>query len=231
MVYETLDSSPEHVEHKSETMNTEKFRITLNSICILIVAIIAVLSFSWSIPRQEKRGTYDTATEYMRELHVSYQGIKSDLVVATQHYIDSVAPNSGLRALVLVEKCEEYGIPVSFALAQGEVESHFGTKGLAFRTNSVWNVGAYDNTDIHNIRHKYSNPNDSVDTYLSLLDSNYLVNNTVEDLLESFVDINGNRYATDKYYESKLKTIYNHIQTNYHIDELQSKLNYYKVRL
>lgn len=212
-------------------MNIEKFRITLNSICILIVAIIAVLSFSWSFPKKEKDDAYDTATEYMRELHVSYQGVKSDLVDATQHYIDSVAPNSGLRALILVEKCEKYGIPISFILRQGELESHFGTKGLAYRTNSVWNVGAYDGHSFMDIPYKYANPNDSVEPYLQLLDSNYLQNKTVEDLLESFVDINGNRYATDKYYESRLKTIYKHIQTNYHIDELQSKLNYYKVRL
>ena len=125
-------------------MNIEKFRITLNSVCILIVAIIAVISFSWSFPREEKDDGYDTATEYMRELHMSYQGVKSDLVNITQHYIDSVAPNSGLRALILVEQCEKYGIPITFALAQGEVESHFGTTGLAFRTNSVWNVGAFD---------------------------------------------------------------------------------------
>lgn len=231
MVCKTLESYPKYVELKLEIMNIEKFRITLNSICILIVAIIAVLSFSWSLPKKEKDDTYDTATEYIRELHVSYQGVKSDLVDATQHYIDSVAPNSGLRALILVENCEKHGIPISFALAQGEIESHFGTKGLAFRTNSVWNVGAYDNTDIQDIRHKYNNPNDCVGPYLSLLDSNYLRDKTVEDLLESFVDINGNRYATDKYYESRLKTIYNYIRTNYHIDELQSKLNYYKVRL
>ena len=155
-------------------MNIEKFRITLNSICILIVAIMAVLSFSWSFPKKEKDNAYDTATEYMRELHVSYQGVKSDLVDATQHYIDSVAPNSGLRALILVEKCEEYGIPISFILGQGELESHFGTKGLAYRTNSVWNVGAYDEHSLTDISHKYANPNDSVEPYLQLLDSNYL---------------------------------------------------------
>lgn len=213
-------------------MNIEKFRITLNSICILIVAIIAVISFSWSYPREEKDdGLYDTAEEYMRELHTSYQGVKSDLVDVTQHYIDSVAPNSGLRALVLVENCEKYGIPVTFALAQGEIESHFGTKGLAFRTNSVWNVGAYDSYGIDDIQHRFGNPNDSVVPYLDLLVNNYLPGKIVEDLLENFVDINGNRYATDKYYESKLKTVYEHIQTNYHIDELQSRLNYYKVRL
>lgn len=212
-------------------MTTERFRITLNTVCILIVAIIAVMSFAWSFPKTEKEHGYNTAEEYIKELQVSYQGVKSDLVDATQHYIDSVAPNSGLRALILVEQCEKYGIPISFILGQGELESHFGTKGLAYRTNSVWNVGAYDGHSLLDISHKYANPNDSIEPYLQLLDSNYLQNKTVEDLLESFVDINGNRYATDKYYESKLKAVYNYIQSNYHIDELQSRLNYYKVRL
>lgn len=213
-------------------MSIEKFRITLNSICILIVAVIAVISFSWSFPREEKDdGLYDTAEEYMRELHMSYQGVKSDLVDAVQHYIDSVAPNSGLRALILVENCEKYGIPVTFALAQGEIESHFGTKGLAFRTNSVWNVGAYNDYSIDEIQYKFSNPNDSVVPYLDLLANNYLLVKTVEDLLESFTDINGNRYASDKYYESKLKLTLEYIQNHYDIDELQSRLNYYKVRL
>lgn len=213
-------------------MNIERFKITLNSICILIVAIIAVISFSWSFPREEKDdGLYDTAEEYMRELHTSYQGVKSDLVDVTQHYIDSVAPNSGLRALILVENCEKYGIPVTFALAQGEIESHFGTAGLAFRTNSVWNVGAYDNYGLDEISHRYDNPNDSVVPYLSLLVQNYLPSKTVEDLLESYVDINGNRYASDKYYESKLKSTLEYIKSHYTIDELQSRLNYYKVRL
>lgn len=203
----------------------------INSICLLIIAVFAILAFTWAMPKQEKQTRYDTATEYIRELQTSYQGVKSDLVDLTQHYIDSIAPNSGLRALVLVENCEKYGIPITFALAQGEIESHFGTKGLAYRTNSIWNVGAYDGHSLVDISHKYPNPNDSVIPYLELLTNNYLQGKTVEDLLENFIDINGNRYATDKYYESKLKTIYKHIQTNYHIDELQSRLNYYKVRL
>lgn len=213
-------------------MNIEKFRITLNSICILIVAVIAVISFSWSFPREEKDDElYDTAEEYMRELHMSYQGVKSDLVDMTQHYIDSVAPNSGLRALILVENCEKYGIPISFTLAQGKVESHFGTKGLAYRTNSIWNVGAYDGHSVVDISYKYDNPNDSVVPYLELLNNNYLQGRTIEDLLESYVDINGNRYATDKYYESKLKSTLEYIQEHYDIDELQERLNYYKIRL
>lgn len=203
----------------------------INSICLLVIAVFAILAFTWSMPKHEKQTGYDTATEYIRELQTSYQGVKSDLVDLTQHYIDSVAPNSGLRALVLVENCEKYGIPITFTLAQGEIESHFGTRGLAFRTNSVWNVGAYDGHNFNNISHRYSNPNESIVPYLELIINNYLPNKTVEDLLESFVDINGNRYASDKHYETKLSDKYKYITDNYRIDELQERLNYYKVRL
>ena len=116
-------------------------------------------------------------------------------------------------------------------MAQAEIESHFGTKGLAFRTNSVWNVGAFDGHSYNSIQHKYNNPNDSIVPYLELLSNNYLQGKTIEDLLESYVDINGNRYASDKYYESKLKSTLEYIKSHYTIDELQSRLNYYKVRL
>ena len=207
---------------------TEKAKNTLYKVSMFLSILLLIISLVSLLTREEK---YDTATEYMKELHVKYQGVKSDLVDATQNYIDSIAPNSNLRALILVEKCEEYKIPITFVLAQGELESKFGTTGIAYRTNSIWNVGAYDNYDIKNIKIKYENPNDSVEPYLNLLNSNYLNGKTIEDLLDSFTDINGNRYATDKYYESKLKTIHNYILTNHSIDSLQARLNYYKIRL
>ena len=204
----------------------------INSICLVIVAIIACIALIYAVPyKQTEQTGYDTATEYIRELHVQYQGVKANLVDITQHYIDSVAPNSGLRALVLVENCEKYGIPITFTLAQGEVESHFGTTGLAFRTNSVWNVGAFDNFNYSDIQHKFDNPNDSVSPYLDLLVNNYLPSKTVEDLLENFVDINGNRYASDPHYETKLKSKLDYINKYYPIDSLQQRLNYYKIRL
>ena len=214
-----------NIEHQV-TLNS-----IINSICLVIVAIFAILAFTWSVPKQEEQTGYDTATEYIRELQTSYQGVKSDLVDFTQHYIDSVAPNSGLRALILVENCEKYGIPITFTLAQGEIESHFGTKGLAYRTNSVWNVGAYDGHSLSDISHTYSNPNDSIIPYLDLLTNNYLPGKTVEDLFNSFTDVNGNRYASDKYYETKLRDKVKYITDKYQIDELQERLNYYKVRL
>lgn len=201
------------------------------SLCLIIVSILTVYVVTWIKPDKEENIGYDTATEYIRELQISYQGVKADLVDITQHYIDSVAPNSGLRALVLVENCEKYGIPITFTLAQGEIESHFGTTGLAYRTNSVWNVGAFDDYTLNDIQHKFNNPNDSVNPYLDLLVKNYLPSKSIEDLLENFVDINGNRYATDPHYEDKLKSKISYIKEHYSIDELQNRLNYYKIRL
>lgn len=212
----------------TEKVKNTSYKVPMFLSVFLLIISLTALIINWVFPREEK---YDTAIEYMKELHVKYQGVKSDLVDATQNYIDSIAPNSNLRALILVEKCEEYKIPITFVLAQGELESKFGTTGLAYRTNSIWNVGAYDNYDIKDIKIKYENPNDSVEPYLSLLNSNYLNGKTIEDLLDSFTDINGNRYATDKYYESKLKTIHNYILINHNIDSLQARLNYYKIRL
>ena len=60
-----------------------------------------------------------------------------------------------------------------------QVESHYATKGTAKKTNSVFNVGAYDG---HSARKQikngfgYDNPNDSIEPYLILITSNYLVN-------------------------------------------------------
>lgn len=204
----------------------------INSICLVIVATIACVALIYAVPHKQPEQTgYDTATEYIRELHVQYQGVKANLVDITQRYIDSVAPNSGLRALILVENCEKYGIPIVFTLAQGEIESHFGTTGLAYRTNSVWNVGAFDGYSISEIQHKFDNPNDSVIPYLDLLTNNYLPSKTIEDLLENFVDTNGNRYASDPHYETKLKSKLDYINKYYPIDFLQQRLNYYKIRL
>lgn len=181
----------------------------------------------------KEKDSYDTASEYMRELQMSYQGTKSDLVDEVQDYIDNVSPDSGLRGLIVVETCEEFSVPVAFVLAQGELESHFGTKGLAVRTNSVWNVGAYDGHDYENIsgKHKYKNPNESVRPYLELLTRLYLSGRTVDDLMENFTDTSGNRYASSIHYEEMLKIRYERILKTTRIDSLQSRLNYYKIRL
>ena len=66
-----------------------------------------------------------------RTHELKLQGLKYDLVEAVDNYIQYVGPGSCLNGLVLVEAYELYNVDLKFALAQGHIESHFGTKGIA----------------------------------------------------------------------------------------------------
>lgn len=175
---------------------------------------------------------HDFEIDQLKEYELEYWKTKAQLVDEVQNYINTVAPTSNLRACVLVDACEKYSIEVKFALAQGELESHFGTKGLASKTNSVWNVGAYDGHFYSKIMgtYKYSHPNESIEPYLKLLYEKYLTNEVEEGLLRNFVDHNGNRFASDKNYEERLKYKYKYIGNNTQIDSLTTQLQYWAVK-
>ena len=196
----------------------------------IILGIIAIFNIGLFIGT--KIVHYDFESNQLREYELKYYETKSQLVDEVQNYINTVAPTSDLRACVLVDACEKYNIEVKFVLAQGEIESHFGTKGLASKTNSVWNVGAYDGYYYSNIMtiHKYPHPNMSIEPYLKLLYNKYLTYETEEGLLRNFVDHDGNRFASDKNYEERLSYKYKYISNNTQIDSLSSQLNYWRIK-
>ena len=181
---------------------------------------------------RDKTVHHDFEIDQLKEYELKYWETKAQLVDEVQNYINTVAPTSNLRACILVDACEKYNIEVKFALAQGEIESHFGTKGLASKTNSVWNVGAYDDHFYSKIMgtYKYSHPNESIEPYLKLLYEKYLTNEVEEGLLRNFVDHNGNRFASDKNYEERLKYKYKYIGNNTQIDSLTTQLQYWAVK-
>ena len=181
---------------------------------------------------KDKTVHHDFEIDQLKEYELKYWETKIQLVDEVQNYINTVAPTSNLRACILVDACEKYNIEVKFALAQGEIESHFGTKGLASKTNSVWNVGAYDDHFYSKIMgtYKYSHPNESIEPYLKLLYEKYLTNEVEEGLLRNFVDHNGNRFASDKNYEERLKYKYKYIGNNTQIDSLTTQLQYWAVK-
>jgi len=100
-------------------------------------------------------------------------------------------------------------------LAQGMLESHLGTKGKAKETNSVWNVGTYDND---RILYRYKDPNESIEPYLELLKKEYLINITsngdtiykdlhhlVED--KGYINYKGNRFSSAIGYENSMRKL------------------------
>ena len=201
-------------------------KIMIPIILGIIVICNVVLFF------KDKAVHHDFEIDQLKEYELKYWETKAQLVDEVQNYINTVAPTSNLRACILVDACEKYNIEVKFALAQGEIESHFGTKGLASKTNSVWNVGAYDSHFYSKIMgtYKYSHPNESIEPYLKLLYEKYLTNEVEEGLLRNFVDHNGNRFASDKNYEERLKYKYKYIGNNTQIDSLTTQLQYWAVK-
>lgn len=172
---------------------------------------------------------------YVHRLESKYDAAREALAIEVDKYINTVAPNADIDALNLIDLCSEYNVDLRLAIAQGHVESHFGTKGTAARTNSIFNVGAYDGysaeKQIKN-GYGYKHPDYSVEPYLKLLTTRYLVDGkTEEDLLENFVDSAGHRYASCTTYESMLRSKWDKMDSIANISETYGVYRKYKLKL
>jgi hypothetical protein len=141
--------------------------------------------------------------------------INNQLVGEVGRYIKRMAPNSGLSPEHLVTKCLEYDTDIIFVLAQGLLESHFGTRGKAAETNSVWNVGTYDNG---RILYRYDTPDQSLEPYLTLVNEKYLIEVTSQgdtifkDLYhlvqdKGYTNYDGRRFASARGYENGMRKL------------------------
>lgn len=171
-------------------------------------------------------------TEYINTNTMVLEGIKNEIIGQISQYIDSVAPNANVDGEILFNLCEQYGVDVRFAMAQAQVESHYATKGTAKKTKSMFNVGAYDG---HSAKRQIRNGfgfedvNDSIEPYLQLITSEYLIDNkTTNDLLYNYVNHLGMRYATNPRYEKMLRNVYNRINNTTDLDVLIIEYNEYK---
>ena len=211
-----------------------------NTIFNVIISIVLTITTTFSIMNwfninnhhKSKYPEYSYAYDCHKEAELKYHEIKSLLCDEVQKYINSIAPSSNLRGYAIVEECEKFNIDIKFVLAQGEIESHFATKGLGAKLNSVFNVGIFDGystKEIHS-NYKYNYPNESIRPYLQLLTDKYLIDKLEVDLLDNYVDINGNRYASDINYESKLREKHTFIRMHTKIDALQKELHNYAIK-
>lgn len=164
-------------------------------------------------------------THEERTTHI--EEVKAELTSEVDLYIKHVAPTSRVSARHLVDECHEYNVDIIFVLAQGTIESHFATKGIGGKINSIFNVCVYDNiksgNGVYKI-HRYNHPDDSIEPYLRLLCESYLVNGKTErDLLRNYVNIHGQRYASHPQYESQLASVMKRIKRTTKIDSLNQK--------
>lgn len=229
-----------------------KERMTIVSLLALVVVCVwgIILCFNW-IFEAVKGSDYPGKTEvvevvevtnidhardaYVGRLESKFDAAREALAIEVDKYISTVAPTADIDALNLIDLCAEYNVDLRLALAQGHVESHFGTKGTAARTNSIFNVGAYDGysaaKQIKN-GYGYKHPDYSVEPYLRLLTTKYLVDGkTEEDMLENFVDMHGHRYASCTTYESMLKSKWDKMDSIANITEAYGTYKKYKLKL
>lgn len=160
---------------------------------------------------------------------------KKACITSIQEYINIYTNNEiYLNAEEFLRCSYKYDVDVFLMLSQGRLESHYGTKGRAIKTNSVFGVGAWDCGENKNY---YDMPNYSIEPYTKYIRERYLSNGrSVEDLLKhGFVCVYGYRYASAIDYEYKIsKTMKNIIsQTNiqYHKKELDNFCNEHNINI
>lgn len=203
-----------------------------NKSYIIIICIIAIVLINSSIKRSSNKRVEPIEvidTTYVEEdtLNDIYIESRERLIESVDNYIKSTAPTSVIDSEYLVDMCDLYDVDIRLVLAQGHLESHFATRGTAAKTNSMFNIGAYDgHSASKQIRNGfgYVDPNYSIEPYLKTLKTNYLVNGvTEEDLLNNFVNKHGWRYASSKEYERKLQRLWNNM------NDISLALNDYEV--
>lgn len=211
----------------------EKILIAGSILFLLVISTINFVSIqSLKTHHAEKYDKYTYAYDCMKEAEITYWDYKCALVNEVQNYIEQVAPASNLRGYAIVEECEKYNVDICFVLAQGEIESHFGTKGIASKLNSVFNVGVYDDKTVETVnkKYKFDYANESIEPYLKLLTTKYLVNKTEEELLIKFVDVNNKRYASNPNYEAILSTKYKSISESTKIVEYYVQMKNWAIK-
>ena len=139
------------------------------------------------------------------ELILIKNRIKLRLINEVKSCMYEIVPDTKLDPICFTDLCIEYNTDIVFALSQGIIESHLGTKGKASITNSVWNVGTYDDGQI---LYKYKHPNGSIEPYLDLINRRYLVKKNIHQLLnEEYINDKGKRFASAKNYEKSIKKL------------------------
>jgi len=141
-----------------------------------------------------------------------------------EKYIKSVAPTSKINSDLLVTTCKKYNLNITFVLSQGLLESHFGTRGKCVTTNSIFNVGSWDEGQV---LYRYKNVNESIEPYMKLIKTKYLVNKELDELIKDhgYKDINGCRYATSLNYEKRIRKLMSDINTKTSIQLYQDAIN------
>jgi len=206
----------------NESLNLDDIKKKIKKALLIGITAATIIGAvnKMGISQMEK----DDLIEYVEEMLPEADTIHDQKVQACKDYMEWAMKNQGydwsttnLTPEALVTACEENNFNLAFTLAIANLESCFGQTNRAKTTNSVFSVGSYDSGK--NVC-TYSSPDESIVPFINLIKNDYLADDTtLDDLLKpgSFVNMNGKRYASDKGYEGKVKSIMNRIIKMYPI--------------
>ena len=201
-------------ESLNESKSFEDMKAKIKKALAAGVAVMTIITAinKLGIADAEKRALIDAIeqTQVDTVFQKKVQACEDYMKIALKNQGFSME-STGLRPETLVSVADAHGFDLPFLMAAAHLESCFGATPRAKKTNSVFSVGCYDNGKN---AVTYSDPNDSVDAYIRLLNNHYLVDGkTIYDLMTpgKFVNDQGKRYASNKGYEGKIKAIRNSI--------------------
>jgi uncharacterized FlgJ-related protein len=134
--------------------------------------------------------------ESLEESYLSYKE-QADIILKNK----GTKMTGQMLADAWIETKTEYDVdvPLSLALAQAKLESSYGTSKISIQKNNPYSLrgtGSYKS---------FTTLYEGVLAYYKIIATKYLKCNTLEDLMENFVNCSGYRYAESVIYESKVK--------------------------
>lgn len=203
------------MSQKSKEFLLKLLRETLSLLLSAVILLSIISLFGTDKDDEQKHNIEYSKNIYAEDLQLKFYASKNTLADSINEYIKEVAPHSAMNAISFINECEEYDIDLFFVLAQCQLESNFATTGLGAKTRSAFNIKAYDG---HSDKYmdKFKHPDMSIKPYLNIIKTTYLDHDTTElNLLDNYINHNGDRYASDPQYEAKLRGIYAKLLSKY----------------
>ena len=184
----------------------------------MLICLSALFSFCYySSACYSKNTNNETIIDSINRKEILKENLKNDLTNEVSTYILNNSRHTDTLFVTeisehIVNRALDNHIDICFILAQGHLETGFGSYGIGKSKKSIFGVYKHHNNYI-----------ECIDYYICLLRSNYLVNKTEKQLMNNYVNKHGYRYAEDKKYEHWLKNYYSKVNKSTSISELQSK--------
>ena len=183
----------------------------------MLICLSTMLCLSYLPSEQNNLSKSEILIDSISKQEILKENLKINLTEEVKNYISNNSKHSDESLITeiseqIVNKALDNHIDICFILAQGHLETAFGSYGIGKSKKSIF--GVYKN---------YSSYTDCIDFYINLLRKNYLVNKSEHDLMNNYISKQGYRYAEDLTYESKLKKCYNKIKASTEIFSIQEK--------